>query len=234
MKIIAHRGASGYAPENTLASFEKAISMNVKAIEFDVQMTKDGKLVVIHDFFVDRTTNGHGFVFDLNYDELQLLDAGSSFDQKFKGEKIPLFEEVLDLIPQTIDLHIELKKVMLEKRDLAGAVYQMVKEKHKLSHVIFSSFDHEVLKQLQKYDDVNIGVLLNTNLVNPIEYIKSVELKEVSINPSIVFTTNELVERAHKENLLVYSFTVNDLRLANYCETIGVDGIFTNFPDIML
>lgn len=233
MKIIAHRGASGYAPENTLASFNKAISMNVKAIEFDVQMTKDGQVVVIHDYYVNRTSNGEGLVMNLDYTEMMKLDAGSWFDKKFSNERIPLLSEVLDIMPSYMEIHIELKKIMIDTRDLGKAVYDIVVEKGMLGQVIFSSFDHNLLKQLQGYNNVEFGPLFNTNIINPIKYIIDNGLNNVSVNPSIVFVTKEIVEEAHKHNLKVYSFTVNDKLAVGYCDSIGVDGIFTNFPDIL-
>lgn len=108
--------------------------MNASAIEFDVQMTKDNQLVIIHDFYVNRTTTGKGLVMEHNYDDLLNLDAGSWFDGSFSNERIPLLEQVT-----------------------------------------FSSFDHELLKELQTYEGVKLGVLLNLKLVKPIDYLKSVD-----------------------------------------------------------
>src|SRR3954452_5816424 len=107
--IIAHRGASGYAPENTIAAFDKALEIKTDYIEIDVQRSKDGKLVIIHDHKVDRTTNGTGYVRDLTYEQLKRLDAGSWNGPQFSGEKIPSFEEILDRYHGKIGILIELK-----------------------------------------------------------------------------------------------------------------------------
>ncbi len=109
-KILAHRGASAYAPENTMAAFKKAIEMNADGIELDVHLSKDGYIVIIHDERVDRTTDGKGEVKDFSLDELKKLDAGSWFSDEYKGEKIPTLEELLSLIKNTeIYLNIEIK-----------------------------------------------------------------------------------------------------------------------------
>lgn len=109
MVNIAHRGASGHAPENTMAAFEKAFEMKADYIEIDVQMTKDGELIAIHDTTVNRTTNGTGSVGDYTLEEIQQLDAGSWFGQEFVGERIPTFEEIIDTYRGKIGLLIELK-----------------------------------------------------------------------------------------------------------------------------
>lgn len=109
MYIIAHRGASGYAPENTIAAFDLAVKMNADMIELDVQLTKDRQIVVIHDDRVDRTTNGSGFVKDFTLEELQKLDAGSWYGPAFQGERIPTLEAVLKRYHKKIGLLIELK-----------------------------------------------------------------------------------------------------------------------------
>src|SRR5262245_36831232 len=109
MLVVGHRGASGRAPENTLASFEQAIAIGVDAIELDVHLSRDGHLVVIHDQNLARTTNGRGLVHEHRLAELQALDAGSWFDAAFAGERIPAFEEVLERIGRRVPLQIEIK-----------------------------------------------------------------------------------------------------------------------------
>ncbi|MGL4971324.1 MAG: glycerophosphodiester phosphodiesterase family protein, partial [Cetobacterium sp.] len=116
MYILAHRGASGTAPENTIAAFKKAIIDGCDGFEFDVQQTKDGKLVVFHDWTLERTSNGKGYVREHTLDELKELDAGSWFGEEFKGEKIPTLEETLDLIPDNMLINIELKEEYSKER----------------------------------------------------------------------------------------------------------------------
>src|SRR5690625_6609337 len=107
--IIAHRGASGNAPENTLAAFQLAVEEGADGIELDVHLSKDGELVVIHDDTLDRTTNGTGRVQDKDLDELKTYDAGSWFDSKFASERIPLLQEVIDILPDDVFLNVEIK-----------------------------------------------------------------------------------------------------------------------------
>ncbi len=107
--LIAHRGASGYCPENTLASFSRALQMGATAIEFDVQQTKDGRLVVIHDFDLKRVGGLKRRVGAMTYTELSQVDVGSWFDPRFKGERVPLLEELLDLADGKAELHLEVK-----------------------------------------------------------------------------------------------------------------------------
>ena len=109
MKVFAHRGASGYAPENTIVAIKKAIEMKADGIEIDIQLTKDGKIVVMHDWKVDRTTTGRGYVYELDYDYIKTLDAGQWFSKDFIGETVPTLEEVLDILPKDMMLNIEIK-----------------------------------------------------------------------------------------------------------------------------
>jgi len=233
MKLIAHRGASGYAPENTLASFIKAIEMGAKAIEFDVQMTKDGQLVVIHDFFLDRTTNGEGLIMDKEYGEIRSYDAGSSFDASFSQEYVPLLEEVLGLFPKDIEIHLEIKKIGLDKRLIEEEIYQVIKNKGLLDKTIFSSFDHHCLTRLLKHKGVRTGMLIASSMVEPIAYMEKNGLLSYSVNEKADFVSKELVEEIHKANLQLNTFTVNNKSIAKYFEQIGVDGIFTNYLDIL-
>ena len=116
MEIIAHRGAFGYAPENTISAFKLAVKMGAKAIEIDVQMTKDREIVVYHDYFLGRTINGKGLIMNKTLSELKKLDAGLWFSDKYKGKKIPTLEEVLKAVPEDVELHIEIKKLNVDRR----------------------------------------------------------------------------------------------------------------------
>ena len=113
--IIGHRGAAGEAPENTLASFALALEQGAQAIELDVHVTKDGEIVVCHDETLDRTTNGSGLICDQNWKDIQMLDAGAWFSEKFKGERIPLLSEVFDLVPLGTLINVEVKHAYEEE-----------------------------------------------------------------------------------------------------------------------
>ncbi|MDF1616778.1 glycerophosphodiester phosphodiesterase [Petrocella sp. FN5] len=233
MEIIAHRGASGYAPENTLIAFKKAIDMGAKAIEFDVQMTKDEEIVVIHDYTLDRTTTGTGFVMEKTADEIRDLDAGSWFGDAFIGEKVPLFEALLDLVHPEVVLNVEIKKVAFDQREVEKKVLEIIMKKNRLENTVFSSFDHRCLKNLLEIKKVQVGMLISCNMIDPIGYATLHGIKSYSINQNAAFVNEEFIKEVHKKGLKVLSYTINDRATAEKFKSLGVDGIFSNYPDIM-
>jgi glycerophosphoryl diester phosphodiesterase len=242
MRVIAHRGASAYAPENTLIAFKKAFEMGVCEVEFDVQMTKDGQLVVIHDFFLERTTNGKGLIMETNYEDIYRLDAGNWFGEAFSGEKVPLLSDVIDVClaenalrnPDTqLIMHIEIKKPKREKRPVELSVLELVNKKHCMEQIIISSFSHRCLKHILKQQKVKVGVLISEDMIGLINYLKKHGLLSYSINQSAEFIDQKLVTKAHKAGIQVLSYTVNDPHVARYFDSLGVDAIFSNYPDII-
>ena len=233
MLLIAHRGASGYAPENTIGAFKKAIEMGAKAIEFDVQVTKDNQVVVIHDFTLERTTTGKGYVMDKTLEEIKSYDAGSWFSNEFKGEKVPTLSEVIDIIPEDVIMNVEIKKAVFEKRNVEEYVVEVLKEKNRINNSIISAFDHFILERIMKKDIIKTGTLLDNAMINTVDYLETRGLKSYSINQAKEFVSEELVKEAHDNELKVYSYTVNDVVTAKLFERMGVDGIFTNYLDIL-
>lgn len=141
--IYGHRGASQYAPENTLASYNRAIEMGADGIEIDVHKSKDGHLIVCHDERVDRTTNGQGYIKDLILKEIKSLDAGSWFSKEFSGEKIPLLEEVLEFVKdKDILLNIELKNGPIFYDGIEDELIRLVRVFNLVENTIISSFNH--------------------------------------------------------------------------------------------
>jgi len=220
---IGHRGACGYAPENTLASFQKALDLNVDLIEFDVYICKSGELVVIHDNKVDRTTNGLGFVEEMTLDELQSLDAGN-------GEVIPTLISVLDLIDKRCNVIIEL---------MGGNTYPLVAKiisdyitfkGWSFENFFVSSFRHADLLEFKKImPKVKISALIGHL---PAENAKFAEyLPFYSLNLDYFFVTKEFVEDAHNKGFKVLVYTVNDEENLKKMKDLGVDGIFSNYPD---
>ena len=234
MKIIAHRGASGYAPENTLAAFRKAVEMGAKAVEFDVQMSKDHQLLVIHDFYLERTTSGQGPVLLEDYQTIKSFDAGSRFDPAFCKEYVPLLEEVLDLLPPSMEIHLEIKKSFMETRNFEENIYQLIKARGLLDQTIFSSFDHQCLKNLlDKHKGIRVGMLIRSSMIGTTTYMKDRGLASYSLDQEASFVTPQLVQEVHDANLQLNTFTVNDPGLADHFQKIGVDGIFTNYLDLL-
>ncbi|MTI71530.1 MAG: glycerophosphodiester phosphodiesterase [Firmicutes bacterium] len=229
-KIIAHRGASGYAPENTIESFKKALILKSDGIELDVHLTKDKKLVVCHDEKVNRTTNGKGYIKDLNLKELKKLDAGSWFDKKFKNVTIPTLEEVLDLIKdKNIFLNIELKNNIIFYEDIEKKVIDTIK-KYNIKNCIISSFNHYSLLKVKKIDsNIKTGILYFSNLVDPFDY--ALKLEAFSIHPSYNNVDSNLMKESINKNIKINTFTVNDKNKMKFLRN-KVNGIITNYPDI--
>nr|WP_245837362.1 glycerophosphodiester phosphodiesterase [Virgibacillus phasianinus] len=236
MVNIAHRGASGHAPENTMVAFEKAFEMKADYIEIDVQMTKDGKLVIIHDTTVDRTTDGTGNVGDFTLNELQQLDAGSWFGKEFAGVKIPTFKEVLDAYRGKIGILIELKSPELypgieEKVAEVLKTYHMDKPSN--NKIIIQSFNHESV-QISKalLPNVPHGVLAGLSWAD----VTDEQLAEFAtyadyFNPNMNIVSSNLVNRVHDKGMKIYPYTVRTQRQANNLFELKVDGIITDFPE---
>lgn len=223
MLRIGHRGAMGYAPENTLLSFQKALDFKVDMIELDVQLCKTGELVVIHDLTVDRTTNGEGYVSELTLEELKKLNAG-------EDQQIPLLTEVLDFIDRKVKVNIELKGKGTAYK-VGQLIYEYIKNNRwKGEDFIVSSFDHQELKLFkQGYPKIPVGVLIY-HLPHDLAQLAE-DFKAQYLNASLAFYSKELVEDAHERGIQVLIYTVNDKKDIERCRKDGVDGVFSNYPD---
>jgi len=223
---IAHRGASGTFPENTLSAFRGAIDAHADMCELDVQLTRDGNVVVIHDDTVERTTDGKGEVAELTLAELQRIDAGAHFrDGAIKGERVPTLDEVFAVTHGRCGLNIELKAGGLEHQ-----VAQIMQARDAFADSIVSSFDWEYLKKIQQLH-FNIRIALLTE-EKPVDLmINAVAMRAHAINPRWDMVTPDLCKAAHERGLKVYTWTVDaDARMRALIEC-GVDGIMTNFPE---
>ncbi len=219
--VIAHRGASGLAPENTMAAHRIAFRTGAHMIETDVQETEDGKLVCIHDFDVDRTTNGSGAIAELSYREIREFDAGD-------GENIPSLEEVLDYTRGKLKLNIELKVTDIEKK-----VLDLVKERKMIPDVTISSFLHGTLVSTRDLDtEVSTAVLVTKLRDDMISYVN--ELEANALNPDYKTISPVLVNDAHSNNVLIFPWTVNSASRMEVLYSMSVDGIITDFPDVAI
>jgi len=233
MKIIAHRGASGYAPENTMAAFQKAVDMGVHGIELDVQMSRDNEIVVIHDYKVNRTTNGLGKVRQHTLEELRVLDAGTWFDVSFKDEQVVTLEDVFKKMPSDLMINVEIKNQSKIKDEIAEKLVTLIQKFDRQEKVIISSFDHTVLKEV--YDlapNIRLGVLLYASLVEPWRYINRMDMNIHSIHCALEYTDETFIKESQSRGFKVYVYTVNESMDAKYLKESGVDGIITNYPDI--
>lgn len=223
--IVGHRGASGYEPENTLRSFKRAIDMGVSMIELDVYLCKSGEVVVIHDDTIDRTTNGTGIVGQLTWDTLQQFNAG-------KGEHIPLLSQVFDLVDQKVVINIEIKDPHATM-PVADLIEQYVAAKHwSYNQFIISSFDHAVVQEFHFYcPRVKTGALFDVDSQDEVEITKRLHADYVIVDYQSV--TAQLINAAHGCGLQVFTYTVNDKSLALRLKELDIDGIITNYPDIL-
>ncbi|WP_279041701.1 glycerophosphodiester phosphodiesterase [Brevibacillus borstelensis] len=232
---VAHRGASGYAPENTMAAFRKAVKMKADYIEIDVQVTKDGQMVVIHDNTVDRTTDGTGKVKDLTFEEIRELDAGSYFDPEFAGEQIPTFEEVLDEFRGKTGILIELKSPELYpgvEEMVADALRERNMDKPANNKIIVQSFNFDSMKTFHELlPDIPVGVLTNKPEQLTDEMLDEFATYADYVNPSLKMFSPELLERVRERGMKMSVWTVRKPEEAEPLLDAGVDGIITDYPD---
>lgn len=231
--IEAHRGAVGLAPENTIASFQKVLEeTQARLIEIDVQLTKDLEVVVIHDSTVDRTTDGSGKVSDYTLSDLKELDAGSWFSEEFTGERIPTLQETLEWSKGKIWISIELKNIKDNKELLVEKTVEIINELGMQDEVQIISFNHRMLEAVRKFSkDIKTSAITPCALVKPSEYLKGFACHV--LNGPGEYLTKELVDNLHDNGLLVNGGMVNDLDTWDHLESIGVDLMCTNIPEII-
>lgn len=223
---IGHRGAKGHLAENTLESIQKALSFGVEAIEIDVHRCKTGELVVIHDFTLDRTTNGSGEVAKKSLTEIKALKVEDEFE-------IPLLTEVLDFIEGKCTINIELKGLNTATAT-AKTIKKYIAEKNwTYKDFIVSSFQKNELFQMRKLDEkVALGILSKASVTEAIEVGKL--LKASAIHPSLGIITRDNVKASHKAGFNVNVWTVNEPEDIQRMREFGVDGIISDFPDRLL
>lgn len=217
--VVAHRGASAYKPENTLSSLRLAVELGADMVEIDVRQSRDGHIVVLHDETVERTTNGKGFVKDLTLKELKSLDAGL-------GNKIPTLSEAAVFLKGKARLVVEIKALGIEEK-----VVETLDETGVADDVVVTSFFHPVLKRVKDLrPKIRAGVIIASRPVAPSKL--ALDAKADAIFPRYKYVDEELVSAAHKNNLLVFPWTVDSADQVELLAKIGVDGVVTNKPDV--
>ncbi len=230
-EIWAHRGASAYAPENTIPAFNLALDQGADGIELDVQRTADGVLVVIHDETIDRTSNGFGRVVNLEFEELRRMDFSNGFIGHL-NVRIPTLHEVLHLISGTnAGLNVELKNSVEPYPGMELEAAAMVDEFGLTDRVVFSSFYHPSLANLRGVvPPSQIGVLYSDGLYNPWEYAHWMGAGAVHPDWTALRQT-DYVRLAHEAGIKVNVWTVDEEKDVAHALEIGVDALVTNFPD---
>ena len=230
LMVIAHRGASSYAPENTFAAFDLALQMGIRHIELDVQLTCDGHIVVIHDDTVDRTTNGSGLVTSLTLAALRELDAGSWFGAKFAGECIPLFDEVLARYKGSVHIHTEIKS---HSPYLSQRTADLIRMHGMEAQVTITSFQQIRLEEIRVYaPELQTGWLVIEATDAIIEQARAMGLTQLC--PRADTMTPELVGRLHAEGFVVRAWGVATEALMQQAVKAGADGMTVNFPDKLI
>ncbi len=216
-----HRGAAALEPENTLRGIRRAIEIGVDQVEVDVHLTKDGELVVMHDDTVDRTTNGHGRVRDLGFEEIRSLDAG-------KGEVVPTLQEVISLVKGKVNLQVELKGLGVEEKAV-----ETVEEAGMVDKVVFTSFRHPALKAVKELNpDIETGVLFYCLPIEPCRLALDAEAE--AIHPNIHFVSAEMVRRAHALGLEVRAWNSDEEEEMKRLIKTGIDALGSNRPDLLV
>jgi glycerophosphoryl diester phosphodiesterase len=234
--IFGHRGASRYAPENTLAAFQTAFDQGAPAIELDVMLSADEKLIVIHDSTVDRTTNGSGKVNELSIDSLKKMDAGSKFSDKFINEKIPTLEEVLDLTGGKFLVNIELKNYHAPGDDLVQKVVDLVVKRKMKDSVIFSSFlPVNIIKIRKLIHGVPTALLTLGGIIGKLEISPFFRwLSPEFIHPEYQLINEKFIQREHAHQRKVNVWKVNEEVDLQRFVRADVDGIITDDPILAL
>ena len=232
--IVAHRGYKKKYPENTLAAFQAAMDAGVPMIELDVTLSRDRKLVVIHDATLERTTNGHGPVHDYTLEELKQLDAGSWFHSDFADQRLPELGEVLELVNGRVITNIEIKSHAYEPHHPPDAiekqVVEMVKKKNLQNSILISNFDGNVLEQISLMEaPPQIALISKSPLErNTVEICK--RLNTFSWHPTQQIVTPRQVRKLHVAGIRVFPYKVDTPE--NCARMIGlkVDGVITDDP----
>lgn len=227
--VIGHRGASGEAPENTMASFELAVSQRADLIELDVQLTADGVLVVMHDFTVDRTTDGHGLVKDLTLAQVKALNAAARFAQAGEPHEVPTLDEVLEWAAGRIPVAIEIKSGPIHYPGIESRVLEALARHGALASTVVISFDHSVILRVKQAEPgVATGVLYAGAPIKPAAL--AIAARSDSLLPHWADLTPEMVAAAHSRGLAISTWAVDGEDEMAWVLSMGVDAIATNYP----
>lgn len=236
-KVIGHRGAAAYAPENTIEGIHTAADIGVKWVELDVKLTKDDVPILFHDDDLERTTNGHGLVAEITYEELKQLEAGSWFSDSFAGIKIPTLEEAIDaLIERDLGLNLEIKPCPGREKDTAEIALDILSQ-YWDNHdgLLISSFEYVSLEAaMDVATDWPRGLLLGGDEIsdNWLELADYLHVKTINFGTQLV--TPEIISTTLENDYIPLVYTVNEPELARELQSIGVKTVFSDEPDVIM
>lgn len=226
--VVAHRGASHVAPENTLVALKKAVELGAEFAEVDVYQTKDGEIVLIHDEKLQRTTNAKGKIWDFTLEELKKLDAGLWFGEEFKGEPIPTLREAIRLVKGKIKLNIEIK-IKREEPEIVQKVLDLIRSEKFEKDCVVTSFDRKTVEKIkQTAPNVETGFIFDK------EYPPDVfEGTWDALSSNYRLINPEFVQKARENRKKIYAWTVNSEREMKRLIGLEIDGIITNRPGLL-
>lgn len=225
MLVIGHRGASGYLPENTAAAFEMAIAMGVDMVEFDVRASKSGEIFLLHDDTLERTTNGKGVAYHHTMPQLRSLDAG-------KGQRILTLPEVLDIVDRRVKVNIEIKATRVARRITKIIQYYVQEKGWKYEDFLVSSFQYRQFVHFKKLDPkIPLAAILDEKVPRYFwRHMEKFGCKAICLSKELALNSRA-VERAHEYGIPAYIYTVNTKEDLKPLKAIGVNGVFTDYPD---
>ena len=239
--VIAHRGANKYAPQNTLEAFKEAYELGCDGFETDVHITKDGEIVICHNYTIDETSTGRGKIADMRLEELKRYDFGSYFSKKFEGVTLPTLDEFLSFV-ETTDisvLNIEIKSPKESETAIVRETIRAAKEHKLFDKLLISSFDPKLLIEAKMIDSkCKTGFLYSPKSPTLLQmawrqlpFTKSIGCD--AVHPHHIFVNKKFVEDAHNMGLMVNPWTVDDTFNIDRLLKIGCDGIITDLPDVV-
>ena len=230
--VVGHRGADGYAPENTMVSFEKAAALGAHAFECDVRLTRDGKVVVLHDATVDRVSSGSGAVADMTLAELRALDFGVHFPQ-FGVQSLPTLAEALEAAKRLgIEIVVEIKGEPEPPRQLVSRVVALVREADMVERCAIISFYHPCLAWVREQDDrLSTGILFGHDTPDPVAEARAFGAN--SVRPYYGRVTERLADDVHAAGLCLHTWNANDPDLTRRLALMGADSLGSDRPDVV-
>ena len=236
-QIISHRGYSAKYPENTMIAFQKAVECGTHGIELDVQLSKDGEVVICHDETIDRTSNGTGYIKDMTVEELKKYDFGSKFNRinaKYEFQEIPTLREYLEYIKDfEVYTNIELKTNIFKYEGIQEKVWDLINEFHLEERIMISSFNHHSILEMKEIaPSIKCGFLTMCGLLNPGSYTKQYSVE--CYHPFFVSLTEEDIKNCQSEQIEINTYTVNEEKQIRRFVDLKMTNIITDETELAL